>query len=169
VVIPSLNLQLRDVLPRRPRIFMSHTYSGDGTGECCQRIKSGLQERLLCTVWFDKAEMGWTDAFIDEMKRGMANASAFVICLSPLYLTRPNCLRELMWAMDMCAADKTKKLCVLPMHPSVSFAGCRAIVDLAAADCAARLASSAARVQRVFTAGSSGGRRGKEEEKRGKA
>jgi hypothetical protein len=67
----------------------------------------------------------------------MANASAFVMCLSPLYLTRPNCLRELMWAMDMCAADKTKKLCVLPLHPSVSFAGCRAIVDLAAAGCAA--------------------------------
>jgi GTPase SAR1 family protein len=139
VVIPSHNLKLRDVLPRRPRIFMSHTFSGDGTGECCQRIKSGLQERLLCTVWFDKAEMGWTDAFIDEMKRGMANARAFVMCLTPLYLTRPNCLRELMWAMDMCAADKTKKLCVLPLHPSVSFAGCRALVDLAAAGCAAQV------------------------------
>jgi hypothetical protein len=139
VVVPHCSLKLRDVLPRRPRIFMSHTFSGDGTGECCQRIKSGLQERLLCTVWFDKAEMGWTDAFVDEMKRGMANASAFVMCLTPLYLTRPNCLRELMWAMDMCAADKTKKLCVLPLHPSVSFAGCRAIVDLAAAGCAAQV------------------------------
>jgi hypothetical protein len=53
VVVPSHNLKLRDVLPRRPRIFMSHTFSGDGTGECCQRIKSGLQERLLCTVCFD--------------------------------------------------------------------------------------------------------------------
>jgi GTPase SAR1 family protein len=139
VVIPSRNLKLRDILPRKPRVFMSHTFSGDGTGECCQRVKNKLQEQLLCTVWFDKAEMGWTDAFIDEMKRGMANASAFVMCLSPLYLTRPNCLRELMWAMDMCAADKTKKLCVLPMHPCVSFAGCRAIVDLAAAGCAAQV------------------------------
>ncbi len=85
--------------------------------------------------------MGWTDAFIYEvkMKRGMANASAFVMCLSPLYLTRPNCLRELMWAMDMCAVDKTKKLCVLPMHPSVSFAGCKAIVSLAATGCAAQV------------------------------
>jgi hypothetical protein len=90
-------------------------------------------------VWFDKAEMGWTDAFIDEMKRGMANASAFIVCLSPLYLTRPNCLRELMWAMDMCAADKSKKLCVLPMHPCVSFAGCKAIVNLAASGCAAQV------------------------------
>jgi hypothetical protein len=130
---------LKSIFPRRPRIFMSHTFSGDGTGECCQRIKDRLQERLLCTVWFDKAEMGWTDAFIDEMKRGMANASAFVICLSPLYLTRPNCLRELMWAMDVCAADKSKKLCVLPMHPCVSFAGCKAIVNLAATGCAAQV------------------------------
>jgi hypothetical protein len=89
LVIPSYNLKLRDILPRRLRIFMSHTFSGDGTGECCQRIKSGLQEWLLCTVWFDKA-VGWTDAFIDEMKRGMANASVFVMCLTPLYLTRPN-------------------------------------------------------------------------------
>ncbi len=89
MVIPSYNLKLRDILPRRLRIFMSHTFSGDGTGECCQRIKSGLQEWLLCTVWFDKA-VGWTDAFIDEMKRGMANASVFVMCLTPLYLTRPN-------------------------------------------------------------------------------
>ena len=139
VVIASHSLRLKDIFPRRPRIFMSHTFSGDGTGECCQRIKDKLQERLLCTVWFDKAEMGWTDAFIDEMKRGMANASAFVICLSPLYLTRPNCLRELMWAMSICAADKCKKLCVLPMHPCVSFAGCKAIVDLAAAGCAAQV------------------------------
>jgi hypothetical protein len=63
-----------------------HSSSGDGTGECCQRIKSGLQERLLCTVWFHKAEMGWTDAFVDEMKRDMANARAFVMCLTPLAL-----------------------------------------------------------------------------------
>jgi hypothetical protein len=49
-----------------------------------QRIKNRLQEQLLCTVWFDKAEMGSTDAFINEMKRGMANPSAFVMCLSPL-------------------------------------------------------------------------------------
>ena len=140
VVIPSRNLRLKDILPRKSPIFMSHTYSGDGTGEFCQRIKNMLQERLLCSVWFDKVEMGWgTTAFVDEMKRGMANASAFVICLSPLYLTRPNCLRELMWAMDMCAADKSKKLCVLPLHPSVSHAGCKGILDLAAAGCAAQV------------------------------
>ena len=131
---------MKYVLPRKSPIFMSHTYSGDGTGEFCQRVKNMLQEQLLCSVWFDKMEMGWgTTAFIDEMMRGMANASAFVICLSPLYLTRPNCLRELMWAMDVCVADKSKKLCVLPLHPSVSHAGCKALIDLAAAGCAAQV------------------------------
>ena len=39
----------------------------------------------------------------------------------------------------MCAADKSKKLCVLPMHPCVSFAGCKAIVNLAASGCAAQV------------------------------
>jgi hypothetical protein len=109
VVIASHNLRLRDIFSRKPRIFMSHTFSSDGTGECCQRIKDRLQERLLCTVWFDKAEMGWTDAFIDEMKRVMANASAFVVCLSPLYLTRPNCLRELMrpWTFALLISAKS--------------------------------------------------------------
>jgi hypothetical protein len=42
-------------------------------------------------------------------------------------------------SVDMCAADKTKKLCVLPLHPCVSFAGCKAIVSLAAAGCAAQV------------------------------
>jgi GTPase SAR1 family protein len=139
VIAKPARLRLKDIFPRKPRLFMSHAYAGDGTGECCQRIKDKLQELLLCTVWFDKAEMGWTDSFIDQMKHGMANASVFVICLSPLYLTRPNCLRELMWAMRLCCADKCKKLCVLPMHPSVSFAGCKAIIDLAAAGCAAQV------------------------------
>jgi hypothetical protein len=140
VVIASRNLRLKDILPRKSPIFMSHTYSGDGTGEFCQRVKNMLQEQLLCSVWFDKTEMGWgTTAFIDEMMRGMANANVFVICLSPLYLTRPNCLRELMWAMDVCAADKSKKLCVLPLHPSVSHAGCKALIDLAATGCATQV------------------------------
>jgi hypothetical protein len=44
-----------------------------------------------------------------------------------------------MWAMDICAADKCKKLCIIPMHPSVSYAGCKNIVELAAAGCAAQV------------------------------
>ena len=138
--------KLREIFPRRPPIFMSHTYirgsnktSGDGTGEFCQRVKDRLQERLMCTVWFDRDEMGGLAAFTDLMKEGVAHASAFVVCLSPLYLTRPNCLRELMWAMDICEKDHSKLLRIIPTHPSVSFAGCKSIIDLAAAGCGAHV------------------------------
>ena len=41
--------------------------------------------------------------------------------------------------MDVCAADQSKKLCVLPMHPCVSFAGCKAIVNVATSGCAAQV------------------------------
>ena len=139
-------MKLRDAVPRRPPVFMSHTFirggsnsSGDGTGELCQRLKDRLQERLMCTVWFDRDEMGWTAAFTHLMKDGVAQASAFVVCLSPLYLTRPNCLRELMWAMDICEKDRSKVLRIIPTHASVSFAGCKRIIDVADAGCGAHV------------------------------
>ena len=139
-------MKLREVVPRRPPVFMSHTFirggsnsSGDGTGEFCQRLKDRLQERLMCTVWFDRDEMGWTSAFAHLMKVGVAQASAFVVCLSPLYLTRPNCLRELMWAMDICEKDRSKVLRIIPTHASVSFAGCKRIIDVADAGCGAHV------------------------------
>jgi len=138
--------KLRDAVPRRPPVFMSHTFirggsnsSGDGTGEFCQRLKDRLQERLVCTVWYDRYEMGKTADFIDFMKDGVAQASAFVVCLSPLYLTRPNCLRELMWAMDICEKDRSKVLRIIPTHASVSFAGCKRIIDVADAGCGAHV------------------------------
>jgi hypothetical protein len=134
VVLPSRDLRLKDILPRKSPVFMSHTYSGDGTGQFCQRMKDALQERLICTVWFDKKEMNWTSAFVEEMQIGMRNACFFVICLTPLYLTRPHCLRELRWALDMCtAAGSNKKMLVMPLHPAVSFKGCQRIIEAAEA------------------------------------
>ena len=64
----------------------------------------------------------------------MRNACFFVICLTPLYLTRPHCLRELRWALDMCtAAGSNKKMLVMPLHPAVSFKGCQRIMEAAEA------------------------------------
>jgi GTPase SAR1 family protein len=139
VVLQTHSMMSKDILPRNSPIFISHAYSGDGTGECCRRIKTKLEERLLCSVWLDKCEMGCMDAFIHEMKRGVSNAGAFLICLTPLYLTRPNCLRELIWALDICSLDKSKKLCIIPMHPAVSYAGCMSILNLAYEGCAAQV------------------------------
>jgi GTPase SAR1 family protein len=132
VVFESHRSQLKDVLPRKSPIFMSHAFKGDGTGEFCMRLKKRIEDKLLCTVWLDKNEMGSADFFIKEMQTGMLNAHYFVICLTPLYLTRPHCLRELRWALDMCAAKQsTKKLLVLPLHPAVSKKGCSRIIDAA--------------------------------------
>jgi len=132
VVFESHRRQLKDVLPRKPPIFMSHAFKGDGTGEFCIRLKKRIEDKLLCTVWLDKYEMGSADLCIKEMQTGMQNAHYFVICLTPVYLTRPNCLRELRWALDMCAAEEsTKKILILPLHPAVSKKGCHRIIEAA--------------------------------------
>jgi DNA-binding protein H-NS len=134
VVSPSRNLRLKDISPRNSPIFMSRTCSGDGTGEFCQRIKNALQEKLLCTVWFDRREIDWMGVSVDEMQMGIRDACVFVICLTPLYLTRPHCLRQLRWALDMCTSAgsmKKKRMLVLPLHPAVSVEGCRKIIKAA--------------------------------------
>jgi GTPase SAR1 family protein len=130
VVLESHCYRLKSYFPRKPPIFMSHTSSGhDGTRVFCQRLKDKLQKKLLCTVWFDENELDGSGTSIQEMQVGMRNASFFVICLTPLYLTRPNCLRELRWALDLCSAkDSTKKMIVLPLHPAVSLKGCEDII-----------------------------------------
>jgi hypothetical protein len=152
IVLESHKRRLKDILPRKPPIFMSHTSSGqDGTHEFCQRLNDKLQKKLLCTVWFDQQELDGPES-IQEMQVGMSNASFFIICLTPLYLTRPNCLRELRWALDMCFPEEltesektekqpttqensepkkepTKKMVVLPLHPAVSLQGCKGIIN----------------------------------------
>ena len=45
----------------------------------------------------------------------------FIVCLTPTYITRPNCLRELRWALDFAAGKK--RVVLLPLHPTVTFGG----------------------------------------------
>ncbi len=49
-------------------------------------------------------------------------ANVIIICLTPVYLTRPNCLRELRWSLDF-AARGMKRVVLLPLHPAVTFHG----------------------------------------------
>ncbi len=123
--------RLRSVLPVAPPIFMSLAGSGsgcDGAREFCQRLKYKVQEELMCTVWFDDNECKYR--LQEETQDGMRSASFFIICLTPLYLTRPSCLRELCWALDMCAAgDSNRRMVVLPLHPAVSLEGCEGFLQ----------------------------------------
>jgi hypothetical protein len=128
IVLPHTCRMLKELFPRQPPVFISHVYRGDGTGEFCLRLKDLLEKHLLCTVWMDKNEMAAGSAFTREMQRGICNACVFIICLTPLYLTRPNCLRELRWAMDICQENPSKKLFILPLHPAVTYTGLTFII-----------------------------------------
>lgn len=128
VIIPHTSILLKELFPRRSPVFISHVYKGDGTGEFCLRLKELLERRLLCTVWLDKNEMTTGSAFAREMQRGICNACVFIICLTPLYLTRPNCLRELRWAMDICQENPSKRLFILPLHPAATYTGLQFII-----------------------------------------
>ena len=57
-----------------------------------------------------------------RFRDALCAASVIVVCLTPTYITRPNCLRELRWALDFAAAGK-KRVVLLPMHPAMTYGG----------------------------------------------
>ena len=62
------------------------------------------------------------DDVVRRFRQALCCARLIVVCLTPTYLTRPNCLRELRWALDFAAADK-KRVVLLPLHPAVTYDG----------------------------------------------
>jgi hypothetical protein len=110
-------------------------YEGDGTSHFTDMLKDFLERRFICSVWYDKNILGEHNEFHEEMKRGLCEASSVIICLTPLYLTRPNCLRELRWALDLREAyakgpqARALKICILPLHPAMTYAGRQGIKD----------------------------------------
>jgi hypothetical protein len=126
---------LTDLFPRTCSIFLSHVYEGDGTSHFTDMLKDFLERRFICSVWYDKNILGEHNEFHVEMKKGLCEASSVIICLTPLYLTRPNCLRELRWALDLKEAyakgpqSRALKICILPLHPAMTFAGRQVIKE----------------------------------------
>jgi hypothetical protein len=82
-------------------------------------------------VWLDKDEIAFGVSAESEMKAGICKASVFVICLTPLYLTRHNCLKELHWALEICDKDPMKHIVVIPLHLSVNLIGFKTIFERA--------------------------------------
>ena len=62
------------------------------------------------------------DDVVRRFREALCAASVIIVCLTPTYLTRPNCLRELRWALDFAASVK-KRVILLPLHPAVTYAG----------------------------------------------
>jgi predicted esterase len=59
---------------------------------------------------------------IPAFRDALCQARIVVVVLTPSYLTRPNCLRELRWALDFERAGHLRVV-LLSLHPAVTFEG----------------------------------------------
>ena len=69
------------------------------------------------------------DDVVQRFRAALCAANVIIICLTPVYLTRPNCLRELRWSLDF-AARGMKRVVLLPLHPAVTFNGVSRMTQL---------------------------------------
>ena len=126
--------------PQSP-IFISHAWS-DGTAKFISHMKAAIEEQTLFNVWVDLLGIDQVialdfpccpsfcsefcvqnfDDVVRRFREALCAASVIIVCLTPTYLTRPNCLRELRWALDFAASGK-KRVILLPLHPAVTFGG----------------------------------------------
>jgi hypothetical protein len=67
-------------------------------------------------------QMQNVDDVVRRFREALCAASVIIVCLTPTYITRPNCLRELRWALDFAASAK-KRVILLPLHPAVMYDG----------------------------------------------
>ena len=71
-------------------------------------------------MWVDTAEMKGETQFHTLMEQGVKNAQCIIICLSYVYLTRPNCLQELCWAVQGYVSEG-KPFIVVSVDPELTF------------------------------------------------
>jgi hypothetical protein len=104
-----------------------------------RQLKEQVQERAALQVWLDEEQLGnfaalhrevrcaWCvvacqsapNTFLpspSQMEEGIKHARAVVLCLSPIFMTRPNCLKELRWALQFHGAGRGT-LVPLVLHP----------------------------------------------------
>ena len=119
-VIPGQSI-LRMFQPRSS-IFVSHSW-GDGTEEFIKRLKVHVEQQTLASVWVDQDGLNQQqEMLIPAFRDALCQARIVFIVLTPAYLTRPNCLRELRWALDFERAGHISVV-LLSLHPAVTFDG----------------------------------------------
>jgi len=128
LVVPGV--QMRDIFSRQRRCAMFLSYASNdrentGTRYACETIRNGFQEAALCSVWMDRVDAsqsmpGWKLL----VREGLQAANVYIVCLTPLYLTRPNCLTELSDILALVTMfPQRKRLIVLPLHPAMTASG----------------------------------------------
>jgi hypothetical protein len=106
----------------RSNFFLSHAW-GDGTGEFIQRLKAHLEQKTMGSVWVDTDGLNQQqETLIPAFRDALCQARVVFVVLTPTYLTRPNCLRELRWALDFEHAGHLRVV-LLSLHPAVTFDG----------------------------------------------
>jgi GTPase SAR1 family protein len=104
----------------RSYIFVSHAW-GDGTGEFIQRLKTHLEQQTLASVWVDTDGLNQQqEKLITAFRYALCQSRVVFVVLTPTYLTRPNCLRELRWALDLEQAGHVSVV-LMSLHPAVTF------------------------------------------------
>jgi hypothetical protein len=119
-VIPGQSIM--QMFQPRSSVFVSHAW-GDGTGEFIQRLKAHVEQQTLASVWVDTDGLNQQqETLIPAFRDALCQARVVLIVLTPSYLTRPNCVRELRWALDFERAGHLRVV-LLSMHPAVTFDG----------------------------------------------
>lgn len=109
-----------DMFQPRSSIFVSHAW-GDGTGEFAKRLKKHLEHQTLASVWLDKDGLNKKqELLIPKFREALCQARVVFVLLTPSYLTRPNCLRELRWALDFEEKGRMRVV-LLSLHSAVTF------------------------------------------------
>jgi hypothetical protein len=120
LVIPGKSI----IVMFRPRssIIVSRAW-GDGTAEFTKRLKTHLEKQTLASVWVYEDGLNLLqDSIPQSICKALCQARIVFILLTPTYLTRPNCLRELHWALDFERAGHMRVV-LLSLHPAVTFEG----------------------------------------------
>jgi hypothetical protein len=109
-------------------IFISHAWN-DGTTVFVKRLKHYIETQALVSVWCDFQQLDQKQGAVEvKFREGLCKASVILVCLTPRYLTRPNCLRELQWALDF-AYKGEKDVRILPLHPALTFPSIESILQ----------------------------------------
>ncbi len=120
--------QLNQLFAIRCPVFISHAWS-DGTFHFVKRLKHYIESMALASVWCDFLQMDQKQGEVEvQFRDGLCKASVILVCLTPRYLTRPNCLRELKWSLDF-AYKAHKDVRILPLHPALTFTGIAKIMQ----------------------------------------
>jgi len=132
---------LHSLCPRRRcPIFISHSWS-DGTEAFVRCLRMELQAEALAAVCLDEKNFtqGGACDVQNCFRRGLCEAGVVIVCLTPRYLTRPNCLKELQWALDL-SAHKPKRISAvfLPLHPALTYRGIESILKHRVVYCSAK-------------------------------